>query len=408
MHLAAIVLDHRRGNSVSNRMPNIHLSRRQFLAASSLAATLPAHVLAQSASPGATPVTGDAALQVSPHTVRYDEAFDIVITGLEPEVEVTIQSSFLDSRARTWGAEATWIADSTGTIACSQTPPIYGDFTVADSMAFIWAASALAEMWFDPDPVGSYPVTITASIDGEPVGAATVERTFLPDGFEAEEVVTRDLVAVYVPPIEPTGTPAPAVIVIGGSEGGISPLIRATAALLAIHGYAALAISYFGIRPGPPALERIPLETFGAAIAWLQARPEVAAESIGMLGYARGGEATLLAASYYPEIKAAFSVSGSGVALPASSMGAPAFTWQGEPLPFASGLTDEELAAAVIPVEQINGPVVLISGDGDLFWPATRFSRFAWTRLQNADRTGPINSSPTLGPGMASCPSIPR
>jgi dienelactone hydrolase len=53
----------------------------------------------------------------------------------------------------------------------------------------------------------------------------------------------------------------PAVIVLGGSEGGT---MRDRAALLASHGYAALALAYFGAPGLPQELDRIPVETVTA------------------------------------------------------------------------------------------------------------------------------------------------
>ena len=40
------------------------------------------------------------------------------------------------------------------------------------------------------------------------------------------------------------------------------------------------------------------------------------------------------------------------------------------------------MAAAVIPVERINGPVLLISGTDDCVWPATELSEIAVRRLR--------------------------
>ena len=40
------------------------------------------------------------------------------------------------------------------------------------------------------------------------------------------------------------------------------------------------------------------------------------------------------------------------------------------------------MAAAEIPVERINGPVMLISGTDDQVWPATVLSEFAVRRLR--------------------------
>lgn len=168
-------------------------------------------------------------------------------------------------------------------------------------------------------------------------------------------------------------------------------MVQQVAALLSMEGYATLALGYFGLHPLPSMLVNIPLEYFGNAIAWLQSHPDVDAERIGMVGFSRGGEATLLVASKYPEVKAAISYAGSGVPFPApySADIDPAFTWQGEPVPVLAGWTVEELTHKAIPVEKINGPVVLISGDGDLLWPATRLSRVAWDRLQQWEHPWP-------------------
>lgn len=111
-----------------------------------------------------------------------------------------------------------------------------------------------------------------------------------------------------------------------------------------------------------------------------------------MLGYSRGGEATLLVASHYPEIKAAISYVGSGVPIVAPYYASenPAYTWQGAPILYATNfLSRSNLERLAIPVEQINGPVILISGDGDTLWPSTRLSDIAWQRLQMANRSWP-------------------
>jgi dienelactone hydrolase len=51
---------------------------------------------------------------------------------------------------------------------------------------------------------------------------------------------------------QPAGSGArPAVLVLGGSEGGLP---TATAALIASYGYAALALAYFGLPTLPPVL----------------------------------------------------------------------------------------------------------------------------------------------------------
>jgi dienelactone hydrolase len=58
----------------------------------------------------------------------------------------------------------------------------------------------------------------------------------------------------------------------------------------------------------------------------------------------------------------------------------------GQPIPltprFLRGLEDQEAATrAEIPVERINGPVLLISGKDDAMWPSERLAEIARRRL---------------------------
>jgi hypothetical protein len=69
--------------------------------------------------------------------------------------------------------------------------------------------------------------------------------------------------------LPPGDGPHPAVIVLGGSEGGLP--VRSAAPLLASHGYATLALAYFGLPGLSCGLINIPLEYFGRAIAHVRA-----------------------------------------------------------------------------------------------------------------------------------------
>jgi dienelactone hydrolase len=208
--------------------------------------------------------------------------------------------------------------------------------------------------------------------------------------------------AFYRPGTRP---PWPAVLVVGGSSPGIFGL---PAVMFASEGIAALALGYFGIPGVPRTFERIPLEYFGRALAWLARQPDVRPDSTGVVGFSRGGELALLLASTYPEIRAAISFVGSGlvyggvVAIGAEPVAG--WTRDGVDLPFAgfvpsavrmdappvalapgflAALDDvDAVAAAEIPVERINGPVLLISGTDDAVWPATTLSEFAVRRLR--------------------------
>lgn len=346
------------------------------------------------ASPGATSIAGPY-LEVSPLAVRFDERFDIAVTGVEPGQPVTITSR-LGEYGPSWTATATYTAKALygaadlGYVDPASMIPIDGTFGVADTMAFIWAAQAPGSPWYTfPRQGESETVTITAALGDAEIGNATIER-LIPAGAEgAVEVDEEGLVGRFFHPAEASSEPAPAVIVIGGSEGGLSPYGDLTASVLASHGYAALNLAYWGTAGLPDVFENLPLEYFGAAIGWLQRHPAVDPERIAIHGTSRGGEGALLIGSYYPQIKAVISNGGSGLVQPApwSATPVPAWTWGGEPLPFVGmpGWTEEDITQVEIPVERIDGPVLLIAGDADGLWPASWFSRFALDRLRKHD-----------------------
>ena len=67
----------------------------------------------------------------------------------------------------------------------------------------------------------------------------------------------------------------PAILVLGGSEGGLGTEMTALARALQDEGYSALHLAYHR-GPGLPArMVDMPLERFEKALAWLKARPEV-------------------------------------------------------------------------------------------------------------------------------------
>jgi dienelactone hydrolase len=199
------------------------------------------------------------------------------------------------------------------------------------------------------------------------------------------------------------------VITVGGSGGGI---FSAPGALLASRGIAALALAYFGMEHLPRHLQSIPLEYFGTAIRWCRRHAALREDAIAIAGASRGGELALLLAATYPEIVAVVGWVASGIiwaGLNPEIKDGPvaAWSWNGNDLPFAqidhkaidwdqrpvrltpaflAGLSDRaNMAAVQIPVERIQGPVLLISGSDDHVWPSKILSDIAIDRLQRAN-----------------------
>lgn len=203
-------------------------------------------------------------------------------------------------------------------------------------------------------------------------------------------------------PVGRTGR-GPAVLVLGGSEGA---MVGSTyeARDLARRGYVALALAYFRAPGVPDQLVDVPLEYFGSALAMLAARTDVDPSRIGVMGTSKGGEAALLVASTFPQVHAVVAGVPSNVVwqgINAANRSDPRGSWSlgGKPVafvpydmsaPFTSihDLYARSLATlpahqdAVIPVERIRGPVMLVCGQADTIWPSCQMSDAVAGRLR--------------------------
>ena len=216
-----------------------------------------------------------------------------------------------------------------------------------------------------------------------------------------------------------SGKPRKAIVLLGGSEGGKAWSSRGTKKVvsqLVSLGYTLLSLAYFKSPGLPPFLEEIPLEYFAKAFKWLVNQPEVLPDELAVIGMSRGAEAALLLGSRNPKIKAIVALSGSHVvwqgipklgAKPGSRLKSD-WSYQGKGLPFVpygisswnigtiigtllfgklrkiheqALLNQSQVGAAVIPVEKIQGSILLTSGKHDKMWPSTEMSEQVMSRL---------------------------
>lgn len=215
-------------------------------------------------------------------------------------------------------------------------------------------------------------------------------------GATGRRIVENELFANYFPAPE-TGK-RPAVLLLGGSEGGLGKDVLREALLLQKAGFNVLQAGYFNLPNKPGYLAEVPLEEFFRGIDWLKARPEVDPGAIAIMGYSKGAEAALLVAVRRPDVKAVVAGMPSSVAWGGMSMrsyifgGVSSWSADGKPLPslaYGSGDGQRELLPrfvnglkaldanpdAAIPVERFAGKLLLICGERDTLWPACPMAR---------------------------------
>jgi len=325
---------------------------------------------------------------IQPESGMADEVVKIKVLGLEPGQEITLIASTHDGVDHKWESNATFIADNEGIIDLSMQAPITGTYTTLDPMGLFWSmlpqAHGSETQYFAALETQFSFVNLIAEIDGKEIATANIKRIIYSKDVTQSMMTENGLVGKFYVPN--SAEKYPALIILGGSEGGIYSQI---ASLLASHGYATLALAYFGTPPLPSSLTEIPLEYFKKAIDWLKTQEEVDHGEIGVIGGSRGGELALLLGSTFPEIKVVVGYVGSGIVFCSEDSGRKAaWTYNGEPIPFLVPFSDFD--EATIPVEKINGAILLISGKDDQIWPSTRLSEVAITRLEESNHSYPF------------------
>jgi len=333
-------------------------------------------------------------LRVEPQTGLADAPLGVRAAGLVPGSTAEVVATARSGDAL-WMSVATCRADGGGQIVLATCDSSAGTYTGIDPGGLVWSML--------PQPPGKKPFALAA---GKPIDYTIELRVAGSVVATAHALRARVLAGVALRPIvapfrgtlalPPSAGKHPAVILLGGSEGGDA--MTDVAQLLASHGYVAATVAYFGLPGLPQQLVDIPVEDVGTALTWLSQRSDVDANRIGVFGISKGGEFALLAASTYPRIRAAVSVVGVPFAMYGVNPNGPApnagsWSRNGVELPFvppdaAAGARLHELIVAggkvslgiladasieknpvavqraFFPLERIAGPILCI-GAGD-------------------------------------------
>lgn len=358
-----------------------------------------------------------AVICVEPGEGLADSPVCVRVSGLSPGAEASLIARATDEKGRQWCSSTLFAADDEGSFDLNHTAPLDGAYAGIDPMGFLWSMRPVdgcmtgAFLKYAQDPLD---VELALYCEGAVVAQRSLRRVWLDDAIAVQEIASEQFVGKLFSP--KAARPAPGVIVLGGTSGALH---LSVASLLAVHGFSALALAYFG-QPGlPPKHENIDIEYFSRAIDWLLTRPEVGVDGIGVVGISRGGEAALITAAHDERVRAVVSYNGSGVMFQSwnvNAEGGAAWRRAGEALPFLPVSIDRTqlaqssedhpfstknqfLAAmgdndavqqATPPLERINGSLLLIAGCDDSVWPSVELAEYVERYLKQKDFSFPV------------------
>ncbi|XP_078366122.1 acyl-coenzyme A thioesterase 5-like [Oculina patagonica] len=336
-------------------------------------------------------------ISVSPRSSLIDRKVKICISGLEAGQPVTLHASVVGDANEIFESHAHYVANSEGKIDNSCDTSHGGSFTGCEQMGFLWSMTQAPGQrqglrLAKKDVTKPYNIELNC-FDGhlspkegfvnmlkenslQPIARSSLEKFYMAEGVQRIPVREgRVRGTLFLPPGK---GPFPGVIDLFGTAGG---LIEFKAAILASHGFAALSLAYFAHDDLPKYLPYCELEYFEEAANWLVKHPAVMSRGIGVMGVSKGAEIALMMAAHRKDVvKAIVPISGSFVisASPFKLRGqltgvyydaTKAKTTADGAFIFRDCLPTHELdkldPSAIIPVEKIDCPTLLVCGEDD-------------------------------------------
>ena len=335
--------------------------------------------------------------------------------GLEPGAAHTL----VVERSSTW---------SPGTLMRSETPytaSARGRIDTAEQTAdgddelSPWVPIRTMDYLQDPVPQGLVPGHLRITLrdtEGGTLDTRTVVISPTADTLRESPLGEAFPGAFVLGPDDAKG-PRPAIVYLGGSEGGDGSA-RTTGPLLAAQGFTVLGLPYHApswrVEPGtfgdlPTDFAELPIDYLESAVAALRERPDVDPDRILLFGVSKGAEYALLAGSLIPDDSPGGGFCGIVANVPSDVVWEgwgrradtryASFSWRGEGLPFvpyaniARGIdpndpytlgqshadgraaNPDSVAPARMAVERIDEPVLVTGGDRDTVWPSGVMAR---------------------------------
>lgn len=354
-------------------------------------------------------------LSVTPADALIDEPRRILVQGLAPGERIAISTRTERAGGTFWQSHAQFEASDEGEVDLTVQAPVSGSYQGVSPMGLLWSqepVEANRREVFHDSVTQPLQTDIEVTTAGNQTLQATLTQRLMSDGVQRIEVREEGLVGTLFLPATPG--PHPAVMILNGSGGGIN---EPRGALYASRGYIAFALGYFKAPGLSDYISNTPLEYFKKGMDWLRKTQKPLGGFVALSGQSRGGELVLLLASIYPQdvsavvayVPGAVVHSGQNAADPKVGREGPAWLLDGKPLthvwqdnktatwaPFDEGpsphrharaimtaLQDSDaVARARIRVENIQGPIILLSATDDGAWPSSLYSKMVYDHLQ--------------------------
>jgi dienelactone hydrolase len=362
-------------------------------------------------------------LTITPADALIDVPRQIRVEHVEPGQTVEI-TTLTRRNGVLWQAQAAYTAGDDGAVDLTRDAPVSGDYKGLAPMGLIWSQSPVdspSREHFNHPVTDALVTDVVARVAGAQAQASFTQRLAL-DGVTRHEVREEGLVGtLYLPAGSKPGS-HPAVMILNGSGGGIN---EPRAALYASRGYAAFALAYFKAPGLSDYISNTPLEYFQTGLRWLRKKVQPKHDFVAISGQSRGGELVLLLGATFPKevsavvayVPGAVVHSGQNACDPKIGREGPTWLLGGKPLPHVwennrtatwapfdegpsphrhekailTALQDPDaVARARIRVEEIEGPVMLLSATDDGSWPSSLYSKMVQDKLAEVKHPYPV------------------
>ncbi|XP_039078820.1 acyl-coenzyme A amino acid N-acyltransferase 2-like [Hyaena hyaena] len=325
-------------------------------------------------------------LTATPASALADEPVHIRVTGLTPLQIVTLTASLKDEKGYVFQSQAFYRANEVGELDLTEASSFGGDYVGVHPMGLFWSLKPKkafrrllkqdvmnSPFWVTLNVYDS--VFLQVSTTDQPKASQMVQRWFSGPGVQRVQIREgRVRGALFLPPGE---GPFPGIMDLFGGRGG---LVEFRASLLASHGFAVLALAYFGYEDLPAELGEIDLEYFEEAANLLLAHPKIQPPGIGLFSVSKGAEIALAMACFLKQVVATVCINGTNAIyefplrykdlvitpiptflerLQFDVLGAGRFRH------YRGNARDELNQKSVLPIEKAQGPILFIVGESD-------------------------------------------